>query len=178
MHQEYNTPVDNEDKDAWVEYGQSLEQSFIETIVPILKLDIRMNPEKEWNPYAPDLLADGVRADLKTQNTPFFTSSRYGKDPSSTVSYNRKDQERYKSEYGNLPIYFYVRWAVLEYRGISARQVHGVWKTDTAAVDRLIAKGAAPLHTYKQRKDDRRGNAKSSYLLSLADLELVGNLGD
>ena len=132
-----------------------------------------MNPEKENDPYAPDLLVDGIIADLKTQNTPFFTANRYGKDPGRTVTFNQKDLERYQKLYPDLLIYFYVRWNQLEGYGKQVQFLHGVWKTNVKSIENLIQLGKAPIHAYQRRVNDQKGNAKGSYLLSLDDLELV-----
>ncbi|MFW6224636.1 MAG: hypothetical protein ACOC4B_00035 [Bacteroidota bacterium] len=66
------THHDLQDKGIWCKSGASKEEVFVETFGE--RLNLIINPEKRNNPYAPDLLniSTGLRADLKTQNTPFF----------------------------------------------------------------------------------------------------------
>ena len=174
-----NLDLNTEDKAAWADLGLSMETDFIARVVPKLGLDITMNPAKKQDKYAPDLVSSGKLADLKTQNTPFFTAGRYGKDPGRTVTFNRKDLERYQKLYPDLLVYFYVRWDQLEYHGrskLSVAPLHGVWKAGVGHIDGLIKRKQAPEHEYRRRREDVMGNAKSSFLLSLDDLELVSLL--
>ncbi|MDO4705225.1 MAG: hypothetical protein Q4A98_03305 [Comamonadaceae bacterium] len=71
-------------------------------------MEARINPAKNMDKTAPDLIIDGAISDLKTQNTPFFTASRYGLDPRFAVTFNRKDYERYKRIYPSIVIYFWI----------------------------------------------------------------------
>ncbi len=176
-----NLDLNTEDKAAWADRGLSMEREFVAKVAPKLGLDVVMNPAKRRDKYAPDLLARGKLADLKTQNTPFFTAGRYGKDPGRTVTFNRKDLERYQKLYPHLLVFFYVRWDQLEYHGkqsLSVPPLHGVWRADIGHLSSLIKRGQAPEHAYGRRRGDTRGNAKSSFLLSLDALELVSLLDD
>lgn len=180
-----NLKLNTEDKKQWTTLGRDLEDDFIRQIVPYLGVDIILNPEKETNPYAPDFLSSGRLADLKTQNTPFFTAGRYKKDASRTVTYNRKDLERYKRKYPGIRVYFYVRWNQLRphfgsesyQRSNEVRPLHGVWTATNEAIEELVQTGRAPEHAYQRRVEDKV-NANSSFLLSLDDLELVASLGN
>ena len=82
---------DLQDKGAWCQHGCTKEESFVNKFG--VNFGVLINPEKENNKYAPDLFdwRDYKLADLKTQNTPFFTASRYGLDPQHTVTFNVKD---------------------------------------------------------------------------------------
>ena len=68
-----------EDRAQWYEWGEDAEADFVEKIVPQLGLDIRKNPEKERCSWAIDLFdyTNDRPADLKVQNTPFFTVAKY-----------------------------------------------------------------------------------------------------
>jgi hypothetical protein len=101
----HNVPHGTEDKQWWLRHGERLEADFVELCVTHLALDVCLNPAKLVDPTAPDLLVDGKIADLKTQNTPFFTASRYGLDPRFTITFNWKDYERYRKLYPDIIIF-------------------------------------------------------------------------
>lgn len=159
-----------EDKLAWCAEGQREEQDFVNTVVPHLHRDIIINPEKKTNPYAIDLVDRGQRryADLKKQTTPFFTAAgkdpRY--DPRFTVTFNRKDYERYRELYPGCDIYYWVAWQQLKWKDISVEPLSGVWVARFADMAALIERGQVPLHKYQHRVTDDV-NAKDSYLFDL-----------
>lgn len=103
-----------------------------------LELGIRLNPAKLLDLTAPDLLVDGRIADLKTQNTPFFTASRYGLDPRFTITFNRKDYERYISLYPDIAIFYWIDWTQTTWRDMSVGYLVGVYKLPFAKVCSLI----------------------------------------
>lgn len=152
-----------EDKLAYCRMGESLEYYFLERFVPRLCLDMVRNPRKVVDPYSPDLLWDGQYADLKVQRTPFFTAQRYGYDPAFTVTFNRKDLERYQRLYPEIRILFYVVWIESSFRGISVPRVHGLWWTDLLQLHTL----AQHEHQYQRRRNDQYGNARSSFLIDV-----------
>lgn len=159
-----------EDKLAWCAEGQREEQDFVNTVVPHLHRDIIINPEKKTNPYAIDLVdrGQGRYADLKKQTTPFFTAAgkdpRY--DPRFTVTFNRKDYERYRELYPGCDIYYWVDWQQLSGYGVSIQPLTGVWVASFASMAALIESGQLYLHQYDHRKTDDV-NAKDSYLFDL-----------
>jgi len=173
---------DTEDKKWWVEYGARQEVWFVNEIAPKIGLVAELNPEKNTNPFAPDLLVDEDKklADLKTQYTPFFKARELfpsaGLDPTYTVTFNKKDYERYLENYPNIHIIFWVNWQEIEYKEDSriyrVKPLKGVWRCTLNDITHFIHAGA-PLHEYKRRKDDDRGNAKDSYLLDLRKMECV-----
>jgi hypothetical protein len=127
---------DTEDKLAWCADGVERENDFVARVAPALKLDAKINPEKETNIYAPDLVVNGVVSDLKSQTTPFYTARRMfrnvkrpqGIDPQYAVSFNRKDYLRYKEHYPNLDVYFWVEWMALEGFGTKVRPLVGIYR--------------------------------------------------
>lgn len=173
-HQEV-THHDLQDKGMWCIEGATKEEVFIQKYGQQLQLII--NPEKTHSPYVPDLknTANNMLADLKTQNTPFFQArSRFGLDPQYTVVFNQKDQLRYEKLYPDIEIYFAVDWQVVTFEGrktISVRPMLGVWFIPFGKLNALLQK--APLHSYAQRKFDRSGNAKGSYVLDVRDLHFT-----
>lgn len=173
-----------EDKEWWVrEYGEEYEKYFVENIAARLKIPIRINPEKATNIYAPDLIKTGRNrslVDLKCQSTPFFKAEiLYGFDPSFTVTFNKKDYDRYKGLYPDISVIFWVHWSThrwLDRYGkiYTVQPVSGVWWCKLEDITGQI-ENEAPLHEYGRRKHDVYGNAKYSYLLDLRDMYFYGN---
>lgn len=164
-----------EDRDLWYAWGEDFETDFIENIVPRINIDIRKNPEKEYCPWAIDLrdYTNDKPADLKTQNTPFFTAGKYtygGEpyNPQYTVTFNKKDYENYLENHPGCDIYFWVHWTQLCYKSYSVQEMYGVWKAEFSRMAEKIQAGEVVLHEYLHRKDDDH-NAKDSYLFNLAD---------
>ncbi|AUJ61376.1 hypothetical protein B6257_12700 [Bacillus velezensis] len=115
-------------------------------------------------------------SDLKTQNTPFFTARKYKYNPQYTVTFNKNDADRYRENYPNIDIYFWVDWIAVRYfkkstnpnyrdTDIRVNPMHGVWKVSFKDLDEIIK--FAPLHKYKERVNDYQGNARESYLINL-----------
>lgn len=175
-----------EDKDWWLIHGANLEKRFVENVCPEIRLDGIINPEKEQDPTVPDLIVNGRLADLKTQNTPFFTASRYNKkeggkkvpfDPTYTVTFNRKDYLRYRKLYPDIDIYFWVQWKVTKYNMknggvINVSPLSGIWYVGFKELMNDIKDGKYPLHSYLRRGGDMV-NATESYVLDLNDFEEI-----
>jgi hypothetical protein len=172
---------DTEDKLAWCADGIEREKDFVVRVAPWLKLDVKINPEKETNPYAPDLLVNGKVSDLKSQTTPFFTAKRAfktpmrpeGIDPQYAVTFNRKDYLRYKEHYPSLDVYFWVEWRELEGYSIKVRPLVGIYKVPFTQLAVSIENGDAKLHQYRRRVADQVGNAKDSYGFDVRDFETL-----
>lgn len=173
-----------EDKNWWQIHGVNLENKFVDVVCPKISLNAEINPEKEQDPTAPDLIVNGRLADLKTQNTPFFTVSRYSKkvgeekvpfDPSYAVTFNKKDCIRYRKLYPDIDIYFWVHWKETEYEnnGISVLPISGVWYVNFQDLLHYIKEINAPLHKYRRRYNDQGGNAKESFVLDLCDFQEI-----
>lgn len=164
-----------EDRELWYIWGEDFEADFIERVVPRINIDIRKNPEKVIRPWLIDLYdyTNGKPADLKTQNTPFFTAGKYmynGQpyNPQYTVTFNKKDYENYLRNYPDCDIYFWVHWTQLSYKGYRVQDMYGVWRTSFSRMVEKIQNNEVVLHEYLHRKDDDH-NAKDSYLFNLAD---------
>ena len=176
---ERNTAIFNtEDRSQWYNWGENEENDFISYIVPHLNLDIQINPAKRTCSWAIDLI-DYTRnrpADLKTQNTPFFTVAKYKYkgvtcNPTYSVTFNRKDYINYKSNYPNCDIYFWVHWTQTQYRNYTVPEIYGVWRGDFSKMALCIESGQAPLHPYMHRVDDDH-NANDSYVFNLQDEDI------
>lgn len=90
------TPINNQDRFSYYKLGEKYEDKFVQ-ICQAHNIDAIINPEKETNPYAPDIYVNQKLSDLKTQTLPFFKSeSKFNISPMDTITLNRKDVERYK----------------------------------------------------------------------------------
>lgn len=162
---------DLQDKGVWCQTGASQEEVFVTKYGD--RLNLIINPDKETNPYVPDLLniKNNQLGDLKTQNTPFFQArSRFSYDPQYTVVFNGKDRERYSEMYPNIEIYFAVDWQAVKFVGsttIEVEPMKGIWYIPFQKLDMLC--NNSPFHSYQQRYSDNKGNAKGSYVLNLLD---------
>ena len=142
----YNT----EDKQKWCKEGEKLEIAFVKNIVPKLAIKLDINPEKKINPYAIDLIdyTNNKYADLKSQNTPFFTAGRhnYGEgektqyDPQFTVTFNRKDYENYKANHPECDIYWCINWTQLTLGGTTIKPLDGIWVSKFSDMANKICK--------------------------------------
>lgn len=180
-YQQYNrdgkeiTPQDLQNKILWCKDGEKIEEAFVKLYGT--QLDLIINPEKETNPYAPDLLEGGKQiADLKTQNTPFFKAhDLYGIDPTYAVVFNRKDAVRYWRQYKDIVIYFWVEWHSVKFvMGQTIKEVeflNGVWRIDFLELVEILK--TAQSHTYQQRVNDVKGNAKDSFVLDVRNSKFV-----
>lgn len=161
-------PKDTEDRQEWYTHGEDLEHEFLETIAPSLHLPIMLNPKKKTDPTVIDMIyRKKYPSDLKTQNTPFFTSRKYGVPPQYAVTFNKKDYERYKKLYPFAVIFFWIYWTTLEWNGNKVKPMNVVYKVPFWKIVRDIESGSVKLHTYERRKSDGRRNALDSYVLDI-----------
>ncbi|MFW6008320.1 MAG: hypothetical protein ACOCP8_03550 [archaeon] len=167
---EHNT----EDKMYWCKKGYSKEKEFVKKIVPLLNEKIIIHPKKENQVTYIDLLnIDQNRvADLKVQNTPFFTAGKYNYDSQYTITFNKKDYNYYRKKYPNAIIYFWVNWKQLQYKNYKVKPLSGVWEVDFKKLQNKIENNKTPLHCYKFRKNDKK-NAKKSYLFDLRTFKKI-----
>ena len=146
-------PESNEDKQSWCEHGALAE---VEFAGPLLGsgCSVFANPAKVENPYIHDLYMV-VPADLKTIRTRFRTASRYGIDPRTAITLNKKDVDRYTEKYPHINIIFDIDYGDFKtVRYATLRQIQ-----------KAISSGKAQLHVYQNRIDDNKGNAKESYVM-------------
>lgn len=167
-----------EDKQWWVNEGAKAEYVFVNEVCPSLHLYGKINPEKELNPYAPDLIVNGLLSDLKHQTTPFFKSNElYSLDPQFTVTFNQKDYERYSRFYPEIVIYFWVDWLELEKiirgRTFRVKPMKGVWRVPFEHLKKSISQNTQPAHRYQRRVNDVIGNAQVSFAFDLRTFECL-----
>jgi|TARA_R110002167_G_scaffold205322_1_gene409322 hypothetical protein len=154
------------DRMYWYGRGEDLEREFV-GLCGKNGIDAEINPEKATNKYAPDIIVSGRVSDLKCQHDPFFMAGkRYGCDPQKSVTFNRKDYERYMKLYPALAIYFWVKFSKQERFGIPIEEMNGIWRIGFPYLCMIIEDGC-PEHTYETRGLPGDKNAKSSFILNL-----------
>lgn len=172
LNRNNHVPHDTEDKNWWCQHGEKLEGQFVTLCRDHLDLNAVINPEKASNRFALDLIVEDKIADLKTQNTPFFTAHRYRMDPRYTFTFNRKDYHSYKSKAPECDIYVWVDWKQLEGYGAKVDYFGGIFRLPFIEVAKMIDAGA-PEHYYKRRQSEFDRNAKSSFLLDIRKFEAL-----
>lgn len=174
VYTDLSKPLDTEARSSWYRHGEDLEDAFIQRVAPSLSLVIKLNPKKDLDPTVIDMLyLNKFEADLKTQNTPFFTAKKYGVPPQYAVTFNKKDYERYKRLYPHSIIFFWVNWTSLEWNGNKVKPMNVVYKIPFWKLCKDIESGSIKLHTYERRKTDKRANAKDSYVLDIRNYTLL-----
>ena len=160
------------DRDYWHKEGERLEVEFVSRC-KARGIEAIINPKKKHDKYAPDLIVFGNLADLKCQFQPFFTAYlKYRKNPQWSVTFNRKDYERYGELYPDIDIYFWV-WFEEQYRfGVKVLPVRGVWHSPFSRICSMVDDGV-PEHVYHTRGGEGDVNAKSSFILNLKDMEKI-----
>lgn len=172
MSERNQSAHDTEDRGWWYPHGEDLERQFVGLCRTRLKIDAAINPAKAGDKYAPDLVVDGILSDLKVQNTPFFMSGKYGRDPRYTVVFNRKDYARYKYRYPHIDIFFWVHWMQTTSQWGDIEYLGGVYRLSFESVAAMIEAGA-PEHRYQYRQGPHDMNAKSSFLLDIRCFDLL-----
>jgi hypothetical protein len=165
-----------EDKDWWVINWRKEEDSFVNIVAPRINILATINPEKQNNPYAPDLIVNGELADLKCQQTPFFKSYSLYKIPNQyAITFNKKDFIRYKEKYPSIVIYYWLDWKELEktIRGFTykVKPMTGIWRVNFSFLKGKIESKKVFLHEYQRRTNDTQGNARDSYVFDVREFE-------
>lgn len=160
---------DLQDKLYWCKEGEEKEHAFVRLFG--CYIGYRLNPEKTSDPHVPDLISNlNILADLKSQHTPFFKAQElYKMEPTYTVVFNLKDRDRYRSKYPSIDIIFHVDWiavkALIDGRTYEVSEYKGIYRISFQALDSIL--NTAPIHYYKQRENDTKGNARASYLIDI-----------
>jgi len=149
--------IDLEDKKSWCHAGFLAEQDFVATN-KLIGWGISMNPNKHEDPYTHDFVGI-VPIDLKSIRESWRKSLELFGIPSMyAISINTKDLIRYSTLYPNIIVLLDVEWS-------------GIYMLTMPRAKALVSSGKAVKHEYKNRKDDAKGNAKTSYIFDLRDLD-------
>jgi hypothetical protein len=177
-----------EDKDWWLKEGETREREFLELCAAqnILK-GIGPNPERTVNRrYLPEYFYQGALLDLKDHRIPFFESERTrGIPPRYALTLDEQDVIDIETKYPTCRLVFYVNWMAVKYqkilldekdgetvlREIAIQPLHGIWGMTPGRMRELTANRRT--HEYLRRKDDRRGNAKTSFGVDLRRLTQI-----
>lgn len=137
--------ADLDNKAFWCQLGRKKEDAFVAHMEQVQSgCEVCIHPEKDDNPYYPDLLVrqDGQLLDgeVKIKNSPLFYGKKYGIDPQYALTMDLKDSFNYNNllkEGKDLMIFAWVKWEahemVTEYRGqknsYRVKPMHGTWRT-------------------------------------------------
>jgi hypothetical protein len=151
-----NKAIDVEDKKAWCEFGEKLENEFLEKVSKNYRINVARNKIKDDNPYTHDIWTI-VPSDLKFIRTPFYKAKDlYGIESRYAITMNDKDVIHYK-EYPLFLIVFdilYEDW--MEEREIRVATIHQIIS--------LIDENKAKKHILKNRINDTKGNGKANWI--------------
>jgi len=159
--------IEHNDKRAWCEVGARHEIGFIKRrFANGVRFDL--NEEKKTGDiYAPDLRISAI-GDLKMQRVRFRTAYRYGIDPKTAVTLNAKDIKRYAPMSALFLVVFDIDYG--DFKSVRCAPMR--------EIKRLISKGIAKPFIYKKRLNDKKGNARMSYVFdALWFAELKENRG-
>ena len=90
-------------------------------------------------------------------------------NPNFAVTLNKQDVMDCTIKYPECQIVFWVDWKATTNFGVSVARQQGVWFLSYEHMLDLVAD--SPLHTYRNRVDDTKGNAKDSYVLDLRQMD-------
>lgn len=171
--------LNTEDKLAWCEkFGDKTERTFAADRLFNLGIASWSNLEKRTNKYTHDLFCI-FPSDLKTVRTPLFKAHElYGIDPQYAVTFNLKDEERYRNLYPNIVVIFDIKWDLTEMQFnntvYKVNPMHMTFAGFLTDIKNAIKVNGDQKINYKKRVDDEQGNAKSSYVFDARLLHRIG----
>jgi hypothetical protein len=171
--------VDRNDKAACCRLAQeTLESRFIAETAPRYGLNAIRNPECAENYCAPDLIIDGMLADLKWRSRPFFKAEElYGVPCQYALTLNVAKISRYLHCWPEMRIYAYLEWpreqVVIGGNRYRVSRKQELWVLTMQEIEALV--WHAPIHTYRERST---GNATASYVVNLLSGERLSRHGE
>jgi len=139
-----------------------------------------MNPEKEWNVFAIDLVlsfegSGTFQTDLKSVGTPFFKANDiFGLDPQYTASFNLSDSAEYATR-NDILVMFDLNWGgenlsrTYGLRTYSVEPMRETYVGTVAQVWGAIGDSGWILWPYKDRVG-KRGNSRWSWIFDARHL--------
>ncbi|QLE87262.1 hypothetical protein FLM48_20615 [Shewanella sp. Scap07] len=155
-------------------HGETQEELFVSAFARMQscgyisdKSSIAVHPEKETNPYHPDLLIDGsLVGELKAKASPLFMAGTYGIDPQYALTMDLKDSfhySKYLQKGIDVTIFIWVKWAAKSMctfskgssrdypsRTYEVKQLAGIWKVKFSDLRRFELESSVPIHWYKE----------------------------
>ena len=155
-----------DNKAFWCEHGERQERAFI-SVFNKLKSDgllkknyvVDIHPEKETNPYHPDLIIDKeFLGDAKIKNSPLFMAKAYSVPPQFALTIDLKDIFNYRKRFLNLGqdilIFVWVKWEahkmITPHSTYSVNQMGGIWVTKISKVLSFLKDQKVGIHWYKE----------------------------
>jgi hypothetical protein len=178
-----------EDKTWWLKEGEAREQEFLQLCAEKGILGGMIpNPERvgERNKILPEFFYREALLDLKDHRIPFFESERTrGIPPRYALTLDEQDVKDIETKYPSCRLVFYVNWMAVKYQKIARAEdgretvlkeiviqpLHGIWGMTPGRMRELVADKTT--HEYLRRKDDTRGNAKTSFGVDLRRLTQI-----
>ena len=156
------------DKAFWCSLGAEKEKAFVKFMSEIdSPYVISIHPEKQNDPYHPDLLVKigdkELIGEAKIKNSPLFIARKYGADPQHALTMDLKDSFNYSRRLRqgiDLLIFAWVKWEahemVSDFHGRKrVSPMHGIW---VARFSKLRAKEKSenPPEIHWYREDFRK----------------------
>ncbi|WP_146531846.1 hypothetical protein [Vibrio cyclitrophicus] len=157
-------------------HGESQEELFVHTFQRLknegvlnTSCSVEIHPEKEVNPYHPDLAVNGLQlGELKSKASPLFIANKYGISPQFALTMDLKDSFHYSKflDRGiDISIYIWVKWAAQSmsmYRKENdekrytkyyepVKQFAGIWKVQFSELRRFEQLNHPPIHWYNEK---------------------------
>ena len=157
---------DLDNKAFWCRHGERQELAFVNVMRKIESpYTVQIHPEKERNPYHPDLLCVDERTgravvgEVKIKNSPlFYASKKYSVPSQYALTMDLKDSFNYEWHLRrgtDILIFIWVNWEAHEmetrrnlYR---VNRMKGVWSVPFSRLRRFERETPPPIHWYKER---------------------------
>ncbi|MEI7509697.1 MAG: hypothetical protein WCJ62_09575 [Flavobacterium sp.] len=173
IQKDLSTQEPQNNKLWYLEYGVNREKSFVDVYNQyVRKGDMEFNKNKEENVYLPDLMLDNKEVELKTHETPFFTSLNYGIPPEFCFSFGSRPSRRYQDKL-DLPILVWYNplYTISKFGSVS-NKASGIYSILTKDILVMIEEKGKK-HTHLGRIDDMKNNDKANFLLDIRDFNCL-----
>ena len=137
---------DLDNKAFWCQLGEDKEHAFVKVMSKIdSPYQVEIHPEKESNPYHPDLLVNfnskNLIGEVKIKNSPLFIANKYKVDPQYALTMDLKDSFNYNKllKRGiDVIIFAWIRWEAHEMqltnKTYKVSPMRGVWVTNFSKI--------------------------------------------
>ena len=156
-----------DDKAFWCKHGELQEKAFINVFQKLqdenllkTNFDISIHPEKNTNPYHPDLLVNHKYiGDAKIKNSPLFMAKTYSVSPQFALTIDLKDIFNYRkrliSKSQDVYIFIWVKWEA--HKMITSRNTYtvermgGIWVSKISRLLEYLKLNNVGIHWYKEK---------------------------